>query len=459
MVKDTKYYDILGVEPTATEVELKKAYRKQAIKCHPDKNANDPKAAEQFQELGEAYGILLNPESRAIYDELGFEGMKSNPIAQENADVDPAEFFSMVFGGDAFKDWVGELTMILDLAKTADVLDEEEEAERVNGESEVAPGGDEGGADDVESSAVQTVTGSQVPSNSNNSKPQLSDLTPESIKKKKNKMSKEKREAAMKAFEEARIAKENRVDELAKKLVSRIESYQSAEKNHDALELFTRKLQTEFEDMKIESFGIQLLYLISKIYSNKASAAIKASKTFGISKIFTGVKSKTESVRNGYSILKSAVDALVSAEEMTRKQEELLVAQIAGYEPSPEELYEQQEAERLITGKFLATAWALTKYEVTDVLKKVCNKVLNDRTLSKKERISRANAILYIAKQMAKVKRTPEEEEEAQIFEELMAEAKAKKSKKKKHQRFTQKELEEYMRNLDIEQEESSVNN
>ena len=50
------------------------------------------------------------------------------------------------------------------------------------------------------------------------------------------------------------------------------------------MDSFTRKLQTEFEDMKIESFGIQLLHLIGKIYIDKANATIHASKTFGVSK-------------------------------------------------------------------------------------------------------------------------------------------------------------------------------
>lgn len=133
MVKDTTYYDILGVAETATEVELKKAYRKQAIKLHPDKNGNDPDAAAKFQELGEAYGILQNPELRKLYDEVGIEGMKENKMAADAADIDPAEFFKMIFGGDSFRDWIGELSMLNDMAKTAEILgDSEEESEKTS---------------------------------------------------------------------------------------------------------------------------------------------------------------------------------------------------------------------------------------------------------------------------------------------------------------------------------------
>ena len=117
MVVDTTYYDILGVEATASEQELRKAYRKQAIKLHPDKNGNDPKAAEKFQDLGEAYGILSNADTRKIYDEYGVEGMKEKNVQGEN--IDPSEFFEVIFGGVAFRDWIGELGMFNDITKSA----------------------------------------------------------------------------------------------------------------------------------------------------------------------------------------------------------------------------------------------------------------------------------------------------------------------------------------------------
>ena len=72
--------------------------------------------------MGEAYGILLNPESRKIYDEFGVEGMKENPTMQQAADIDPAEFFNMIFGGDSFKQWIGELSMLNDMSKMGRLL-------------------------------------------------------------------------------------------------------------------------------------------------------------------------------------------------------------------------------------------------------------------------------------------------------------------------------------------------
>ena len=69
------YYSILGVKKGANEDELKRAYRKLALKYHPDKNKSSS-AEEKFKEIGEAYDVLSDPKKRQIYDQLGEEGLK-----------------------------------------------------------------------------------------------------------------------------------------------------------------------------------------------------------------------------------------------------------------------------------------------------------------------------------------------------------------------------------------------
>lgn len=74
MVRETKLYDVLGVKPDAPAEEIKKAYRKQALKTHPDKVSKDDKQAhEKFREVSQAYEILSDPEKRKIYDQYGLE--------------------------------------------------------------------------------------------------------------------------------------------------------------------------------------------------------------------------------------------------------------------------------------------------------------------------------------------------------------------------------------------------
>ncbi|KAM3282276.1 dnaJ subfamily B member 4 [Capsicum chacoense] len=99
------YYNVLNVVKTATEDDLKKAYRKLAMKWHPDKNPNNKKEAEaQFKQISEAYEILSDPDKRQIYDQYGEEGLKEMPSPgcsghPRNAEDIFAEFFgSSPFG-------------------------------------------------------------------------------------------------------------------------------------------------------------------------------------------------------------------------------------------------------------------------------------------------------------------------------------------------------------------------
>ena len=74
MAQKRDYYEVLGVDKSASEDEIKKAYRKIAIKYHPDRNPGDKEAEEKFKEAAEAYNILHDPKTRQQYDQFGFDG-------------------------------------------------------------------------------------------------------------------------------------------------------------------------------------------------------------------------------------------------------------------------------------------------------------------------------------------------------------------------------------------------
>ncbi|KAL2010409.1 hypothetical protein VTN00DRAFT_6216 [Thermoascus crustaceus] len=73
MVAETKLYDSLGIKPDASQDEIRKAYRKAALRWHPDKNKDNPQAAEKFKEVSQAYEVLSDPEKRKVYDQFGLD--------------------------------------------------------------------------------------------------------------------------------------------------------------------------------------------------------------------------------------------------------------------------------------------------------------------------------------------------------------------------------------------------
>lgn len=110
------YYKILGVDRNATEEEIKKAYRRQALKYHPDRNPGDKEAEEKFKETAEAYEVLSDPQKRSTYDRFGHEGLSGtfSPGGFQWSDfthaTDFEDIFESLFGEGIFGDFFGRRT-------------------------------------------------------------------------------------------------------------------------------------------------------------------------------------------------------------------------------------------------------------------------------------------------------------------------------------------------------------
>ncbi len=93
------YYEVIEVTRTSDTEEIKRSYRKLAVKYHPDKNPGDPSAEERFKELGEAYDVLMDPDKRAAYDRYGHAAFaQGNAAAGAGGFHDPFDIFREVFG-------------------------------------------------------------------------------------------------------------------------------------------------------------------------------------------------------------------------------------------------------------------------------------------------------------------------------------------------------------------------
>ncbi|KAL6876508.1 X-domain of DnaJ-containing domain-containing protein [Trichoderma novae-zelandiae] len=481
MVVDTAYYDTLGVSPQATELEIKKAYRKLAIVHHPDKNPNDPTAHEKFQAIGEAYQVLSDGELRKAYDKYG----KDHAKPQEGF-VDPAEFFSAIFGGEAFVDWIGQISLMKDLAATMDIaMDEGEEVEAAPQGEEEFPGTAEamkesmkekemekenqesfagsasaGSAsapppptviveDEKAKTPLQPTTTSTPPPRSEATspapsygsrsrqipiRPALTDKahddmeneigqTEDDLKgkgKKKGGMSKEQREKLLAYEKERARIRQERVEALARKLLDRVSVWTETDKGPDVTRAFQEKMRLEVENLKMESFGIDILHAIGQTYMSKASVLLNSQKFLGIGGFFSKLKDKGTLVKDTWNTISSAIDAQQTVEDMAKMEER-------GGEDWTDE--KRVEYERRVTGKILTAAWRGSRFEIQGVLREVCDTVLKDKKVPLSKRLERAQALMLIGEIFIKAERSPEEEGDYLLFEQLVAEAAIKKDK------------------------------
>ncbi|CAI4064915.1 Djp1p SKDI_09G1670 [Saccharomyces kudriavzevii IFO 1802] len=420
MVVDTEYYDLLGVSTTASAIEIKKAYRKKSIQEHPDKNPNDLKATERFQAISEAYQVLGDDELRAKYDKFG----RKEAIPQGGFE-DAAEQFSVIFGGDAFASYIGELMLLKNLQKTEE-LNAEDEAEKEKENVETKK----------ESTTSKTDAATNESEDKENATKISSNLTIHDGNKNNEQIGREtkKKKTKLEQFEEEQVVeRQKRVNQLSKTLIERLSILTESVYDDACKDSFKRKFEEEANLLKMESFGLDILHTIGDVYHEKAEIFLASQNLFGMGGIFHSMKAKGGVFMDTLRTVSAAIDAQSTMKELEKMKEASTnndpLFDKDGNEqikPTTEELAQQ---EQLLMGKVLSAAWHGSKYEITSTLRGVCNKVLEDDSVGKKTLVRRAEAMKLLGEVFKKTFRTKVEQEEAQIFEELVAEA----TKKKKH--------------------------
>lgn len=201
----------------------------------------------------------------------------------------------------------------------------------------------------------------------------------------------------------------------------------------DCKRSFEKKFEEEANLLKMESFGLDILHTIGSVYVERAKIYLASHRAFGLGGMFHSMKARGGVFMDTLRTVSAAIDAQSSMKELESMKEASESTTIQrdkeGNEiskPTPEELAQQ---EGILMGKVLSAAWYGSKYEIMSTLRTVCDKVLEDKSSGKLTADRRAEALILLGKVFQRVYRTKAEQEEAQIFEQLVAEA----TKKKRH--------------------------
>lgn len=343
----------------------------------------------------------------------------------------------MIFGGSAFVDLIGEISLMKDLTATMDItmqeMEEEELAEAAEeklhihdegvkaaaatGEASHAAGTAAPGPGPVPAAAAAAEPSEKPASTSGSSTPRrylgqqaIMDKSEEEArmeaaglsqeekelrnKEKKKGLSREQQER-LAAYElERKKAREERVNTLATKLVDKLSVWTETDKGPDVTRAFEEKIRLEVENLKMESFGLEILHAIGATYTSKATSFIKSQKFLGISGFFSRLKDKGTLAKETWTTISTAIDAQMTMEEMAKLEEK-------GGEDWTDE--KKAEYEKKVTGKILAAAWRGSKFEIQSVLRDVCDQVLGDKRVKLEKRLERAHALVIAGNIYSKV--------------------------------------------------------
>jgi curved DNA-binding protein CbpA len=340
-VADREYYNLLEVSTNADSATIKKAYYRKARQTHPDKNPNDEEAARKFQELGHAYQVLSNEQSRAKYDKQG----KTDSSAEEMNEIDPYVFFAVMFGSEAVEPYIGELW----IANTADSV--------------------------MKSDGVPA------------------DMDVESMTEE------EQNEIAMKQYkamkEKDELKQRKRQVKCAMNLRKRIQSYENDPK------AFALSCQEEAFEIAKGAYGELYCHTIGFAMRVAAEEYLGFENSFlGLGGHVARTKRNAKAFGTNMSILGAGLKA-VSAGSKTMAEAENLQRR-AEANQGGEDVDVQAGMEEALDDSlpaFLELVWAINKSDIQSTLKVVCKKLFDDASVPKELRIKRAEAVRIMGRE------------------------------------------------------------
>lgn len=332
------------------------------------------------------------------------------------------EILDMAFGNKAFVDWVGEIAFMRYMTKLLQIQTEAEEEEERRKQTEASEQAENPTKLDHPESAKATDTDTSranrkstaTPLNLNKpfSKPPPGQLlltagsgedhiedpegTPGHVEKlrdkerkkaAKSKFSREHQEKLEALDTERKQQREERVTTLMNKLIDRVSVWTETEKDAKVTDAFKEQMRLEVENMKLESFGIDILHAIGDVYVTKSTTFFKSQKFFGMGGWLPTLKNKGNQAKEAWGTMSSLVNVSIcmSEAEKTREAE--------GDNLTPEK---EAAMEQAITSKCFIAMWRVFKSEFQGVLRDVCDRILLNKSVPLEKRKERAHAILMI---------------------------------------------------------------
>lgn len=338
-VKDREFYDLLNVSTSATQADIKKAYYKEARKCHPDKNPDDPEAAKNFQKLGQAYQILSNEESRRNYDR---NGKSENAGEETHQQMDPLVFFAVMFGSHLVEPYIGELW----IANTADTLMK----------------------DVIDQSQTDTVE----------------DEADEVMGKKA-------------SSEEAEFRQRKREVKCAMNIVKRVSDFSSGIVSEED---FAKSCREEAATIVKGTFGDVFCNTIGFALQVESEEFLGFKTSFlGMEGHAARAKKNMKMMNNNMQIVSAGVKAASKGQKAIKEVESVQRGMKDGVELTPEQQAELTEKMEESLPAILELAWAINVRDISKTLKEVCYKIFTDASVSQEERLKRAEGILILGRE------------------------------------------------------------